>query len=95
MVNATPMMLFLLKNKTLRFNELFKGINGITQKMLTQQLRELEADQVVERMVYPEVPPRVEYSITQFGKTLVPIFDLMYDWGKAYQARVKKTERSE
>ncbi|MFA9288970.1 MAG: winged helix-turn-helix transcriptional regulator [Weeksellaceae bacterium] len=86
-----PLILWLLKDKTLRFNELYKAINGITQKMLTQQLRELEADQIVKRTVYPEVPPKVEYSVTEFGKTLQPIFKLMDEWGENYSNRMKKS----
>lgn len=80
-----PVILFQLCNNTLRFSQLQKSIAGITQKMLTQQLREMEADDLIKRKVYPEVPPRVEYSITSFGKTLMPIFELMHDWGTKYQ----------
>ncbi len=83
-----PLILFLLHNQTLRFNQLQKGIEGITQKMLTQQLRDLEHDKLIVRKVYPEVPPKVEYSITQFGQTLIPVFEQMEVWGKTYKKRI-------
>ena len=71
----------LLQNDVLRFGELKKKINGITQRMFTNQLRELEKDKVVARKVYAEVPPRVEYSLTDYGNTLEPIMIAMRDWG--------------
>lgn len=76
-----PLILYLLNVKTLRFNELFKEIQGITQKMLTQQLREMEYDGLIERKVYPQIPPKVEYSLTEYGKTLQPILESMCEWG--------------
>lgn len=76
---------------TQRFAELYKGINGISEKMLTQQLRKLEADGLVFRKVYAEIPPKVEYSLTKFGLSLKPIFDSMHIWGVNYiQALDKK-----
>lgn len=70
------------QNKVMRFNELRRSISGgITAKMLTQQLRELERDGLVLRTVYPEVPPRVEYSFTKFGLTIAPILDRIAQWG--------------
>lgn len=74
-------LLTLLNKGTQRFNELHRNIPGITQKMLANQLRELEAEDVVMRKVYPEIPPKVEYSITEYGKTLEPILDSMHQWG--------------
>lgn len=71
----------LFNNGTQRFSELSKGIKGISQKMLTQQLRQLEADGIIYREVYPEVPPKVEYSLTSLGKSLKPILDEMNKWG--------------
>ncbi|MEW9094779.1 MAG: helix-turn-helix domain-containing protein [Clostridiaceae bacterium] len=71
----------LMNNGTQRFNELNKGIKGISQKMLTQQLRKMESDGLIRRKVYPEVPPRVEYSLTELGQTLKPILDAMSHWG--------------
>ena len=64
-----------------RFSELQRGINGVTQKMLTQQLREMERDGVIQRKVYPQVPPKVEYSLTSLGKSLEPVLDAMCQWG--------------
>jgi DNA-binding HxlR family transcriptional regulator len=70
-----------MENGTLRFGELKRKITGITQKMLTQQLRELEDEGIIWRKVYAEVPPRVEYGITDYGRTLRPILDEMAKWG--------------
>lgn len=67
-----------------RFGELHRLLKGITQKMLTQQLRELERDGIIHREVYPEIPPKVEYSLTPLGKTLQPILDAMHQWGMSY-----------
>lgn len=72
------------KGGTKRFGELKSLIPGITQRMLVNQLRELEEDQIVHREVYPVVPPKVEYSLTEHGKSLMPILDSMYEWGKNY-----------
>ena len=69
-----------------RFGELSRKLGGVTQKMLTQQLRELEADGLVHRKVYPEVPPRVEYSLTDLGKSLRPVIGALSDWGQTYLA---------
>ncbi|MDF1759678.1 MAG: helix-turn-helix domain-containing protein [Coxiellaceae bacterium] len=77
-----PIIIFkLLQNDYLRFGQLNKEIEGITQRMLTLQLRELEEDKVVARKVYAEVPPRVEYSLTDYGLSLKPIMIAMRDWG--------------
>ena len=67
---------------TKRFNELRRLIPTITQRMLTSQLRELEADRIVNRKVYAQVPPKTEYSLTNLGKTLEPVLWSMHDWGK-------------
>lgn len=64
-----------------RFGELHRALHGITQKMLTQQLRELEHDGIIDRHVYLQVPPKVEYSLTPLGETLKPILDSMHEWG--------------
>ena len=74
---------------TKRFGELKKSIGGVSQKVLTAQLREMETDGLVRRTVYPEVPPRVEYTLTALGRSLKPILDAMWDWGEAYQGKVK------
>ena len=70
-----------LFKETKRFGELHKSLNGITQKMLTQQLRELERDGIILRKVYPQIPPKVEYSLTQKGQSLSPIVGLMHKGG--------------
>ncbi|MGK7875276.1 MAG: winged helix-turn-helix transcriptional regulator [Xenococcaceae cyanobacterium] len=64
-----------------RFGQLNRALNGITQKMLTQQLRELESDGIVHREVYPQIPPKVEYSLTPLGESLKPILEVMHQWG--------------
>ncbi|WP_069365776.1 winged helix-turn-helix transcriptional regulator [Salisediminibacterium beveridgei] len=77
-------LLHLLKEGTQRFSELKRSIPGITQKMLTNQLRELEEEDIVERKVYPQVPPKVEYTITPYGQSLRPILDAMHEWGQKH-----------
>ncbi len=69
-----------------RFSALNRALPGITQKMLTQQLRELEQDGIVHRQVYQQVPPRVEYSLTPLGQTLYPVLESMHHWGQTYIA---------
>ena len=68
-----------------RFNELRKDLDGISQKVLTDSLRSMEDDGLITRTVYPEVPPRVEYALSDLGKTLKPILDSMVAWGNAYK----------
>jgi len=79
-------LLFYLEGKTRRFCELQRLIPGLTKKMLTQHLRELERDGIVHRKVYAEVPPHVEYSLTRHGESLKPILKLMSAWGKRHRA---------
>ena len=69
-----------------RFNELQKNLEGISQKVLTDSLRSMEADGIITRTVYPEVPPRVEYSLSPLGETMRPILDAMQAWGNAFKA---------
>lgn len=69
-----------------RFNELKKDLEGISQKVLTDSLRSMEADGIVTRTVYPEVPPRVEYALSPLGESMRPIMDAMESWGNAYKA---------
>jgi DNA-binding HxlR family transcriptional regulator len=76
-----PLILYYLMEGTLRFGALKRRIPGVTQQMLTQQLRELEADGIVQRVVYAEVPPRVEYSLTERGRSLNPVLQAMLAWG--------------
>ena len=73
-----------------RFSELQRRLPGVTQRMLTLQLRELEADGLVHREVYPQVPPRVEYSLTALGQTLEPIILAMLSWGEMYRATARQ-----
>ena len=68
-----------------RFNELRKSLDGISQKVLTESLRSMESDGIVIRTVYAEVPPRVEYSLSELGETLRPILDAMQAWGQEYK----------
>ena len=79
-----PIILYTLYNETKRFSEVKRLIPLISQKMLTQQLRELEADNIIHRQVYPVVPPKVEYSLTKYGRTLIPILDAMAAWGQKH-----------
>ncbi|MEO0803010.1 MAG: helix-turn-helix domain-containing protein [Cyanobacteria bacterium J06642_2] len=73
-----------------RFNQLHRALPEITQKMLTQQLRELEADGIVRREVYAQVPPKVEYSLTPLGKSLQPVLTVMHDWGVRHAAQMQQ-----
>jgi DNA-binding HxlR family transcriptional regulator len=82
-----PLILFYLQNKTRRFGEIQKLLPGVTKKMLTQRLRELEKDGIVHRRVYAQVPPRVEYSLTRHGQSLRPILELMSGWGDKHRVR--------
>ena len=68
-----------------RFNELRKSLDGVSQKVLTDSLRQLESDGIILRTVYPEVPPRVEYSLTELGESMCPVLSAMGDWGKVYK----------
>lgn len=72
---------------TKRFGELKKSIGTVSQKVLTAQLRQMEESGLLTRKVYPEVPPRVEYTLTELGYSLKPILDAMWNWGEAYKAR--------
>ena len=70
-----------------RFGELKKSLGKVSQKVLTAQLRDMESNGLVSRKVYPEVPPRVEYSLTELGQSVKPILDAMQDWGEEYKAK--------
>src|SRR5579871_1441031 len=79
-----PLILYFLLQDTRRFSELRRLVPGVTQQMLTSQLRELEADGIIRRQVYAQVPPKVEYSLTETGRSLQPLLDWMLEWGKNY-----------
>lgn len=81
-----PLILFYLLGGTMRFGELQRRMPGVTQRMLTKHLRELEESGIVHREVYKEVPPKVEYSLTELGRSLQPILDMMLEWGENYIA---------
>jgi len=72
-----------------RFNELQRDLDGISQKVLTDNLRAMEADGIITRTVYPEVPPRVEYALSELGETMRPILSAMQEWGNNYKAGLK------
>lgn len=78
------LILWHLSEKKLRFSELKKAVKNATPKMLTQQLRELEMHQLIHREVFPVIPPKVEYSLTETGRSLLPILVAMRDWGAEY-----------
>lgn len=82
-----------LKSGTLRFNELMRALQGVTQRVLTHQLRELEADGLVSRKIYAEVPPRVEYSLTPLGQTLVPVLGELEKWAQEHSTELLDARR--
>jgi DNA-binding HxlR family transcriptional regulator len=77
------LILFELFQGVRRFSELLRAVSGITQKMLTQQLREMERDGIVQRTVYPQVPPKVEYRLTDWGRAMCPALDSLLEWAAA------------
>lgn len=84
-----------LMSGTKRFGQLKKSIGSVSQKVLTAQLRAMESSGLVSRAVYPEVPPRVEYSLTELGQSLKPILDALYSWGEGYKDSIRKAESSQ
>ena len=84
------LILWHLSDGKLRFSELRRRVSGATPKMLTQQLRELESSRLVHREVYPVIPPKVEYSLTETGRSLMPVLVAIRDWGTDY---LRKTNR--
>lgn len=88
-----PLIVHYLMDGTKRFGELQRLIGTVTQRSLTLQLRELESDGIVTRAVFAEVPPRVEYSLTEFGTTLAPVLAAMKAWGDAYVERLERAVR--
>ncbi|MCQ6963727.1 hypothetical protein PV02_11025 [Methanolobus chelungpuianus] len=88
-----PLILWQLKEKTFRYNSLQQVLPGISPKMLTKQLKELEEDGLVRRKMYPEIPPRVEYSLTDFGRTVIPVLEELCRWGEGYMQQRECTGR--
>jgi DNA-binding HxlR family transcriptional regulator len=86
-------ILFHLLGGTKRFNELMRLMPDVTQRMLTRQLRELEDDQIVNRKIYAEVPPKVEYSLTDFGTTLEPVLHMIQSWGVQYIGQITEIRK--
>lgn len=88
-----PLILYTIgKNDVLRYGQIKKLIPNINERMLTRQLRELEKDQLIHREVYKEVPPKVEYNLTEIGTTILPILHQLIDWGIDYNNKFKVTE---
>jgi len=77
-----------------RFGELKRNVVGITQSMLTQQLRELEDDGIISRKIYAEIPPKVEYTLTEFGLTLSPVIQTLAKWGEEYMLKKQNSSRN-
>lgn len=90
-----PAILCRLAYGTMRYGELKKSIDGISERMLVAQLRELEKDLIIKRVVFPEVPPRVEYQLTELGYTMKPMLDAMAEWGNMYRLQINRVEISE
>jgi DNA-binding HxlR family transcriptional regulator len=87
-----PTILWLLLDSAKRFSELEKRIPGITQKMLAQHLRELENDRLITRTIYPSIPPKVVYALSEYGETLIPVLQTMCDWGENHKRPVAKQQ---
>lgn len=86
-----PSIIHMIRTDRNRYSILLKNITEISKQTLTNQLRELEADGIIERIIYPEIPPRVEYKITLYGSSLLPIIDSMYQWGRQHMTIDKKS----
>jgi DNA-binding HxlR family transcriptional regulator len=84
------LILYLIVNDINRFGKMSMVLKDISKQMLTAQLRELEHDGIIERKIYPEIPPRVEYSLTARGKALLPIVEMMKDWGNEFMLGKKR-----
>lgn len=85
-----PSIIHMIRTDRNRYSILLKNITEISKQTLTNQLRELESDGIIDRIIYPEIPPRVEYTITDYGKTLLPIIDSMYKWGRQHMKTENK-----
>lgn len=90
-----PAILCRLMHQTMRYSDLKNSIEQISERMLVSQLRELEADQVVKRTVYPVVPPRVEYELTELGLSMQPMLKAMSDWGNMHRSKVTLNQENQ
>jgi DNA-binding HxlR family transcriptional regulator len=88
------LILWHVKQKPMRFNQLMREMNGITQKMLTQQLRELEEEGLISRKIFAEIPPHVEYSLTKYGASLDPVLEYMCKWGEKHIKVLKRRSQA-
>jgi DNA-binding HxlR family transcriptional regulator len=86
------LVLHYLLTETRRFNSLHRLLAGISARTLAKQLRELERDGIIRRKVFPEIPPRVEYSLTPFGRSIEPVLRAMHDWGEEFSHRLPRAE---
>lgn len=86
-----PSIIHMIRTDRNRYSLLLKNITEISKQTLTNQLRELESDGIIERIIYAEIPPRVEYKITPYGSSILPIIDSMYQWGKLHMDADKKS----
>lgn len=91
---ALVVLLKISKNEPVRFNELYRTIPAISEKVLSQVLRQLYTDGILDRQLYPDVPPRVEYSVSDFGKTLLPLVQSLIDWGRENFDTIIKNRQS-
>lgn len=85
-------MYYIGKKKNIRYSELKRCIVSINERMLTKQLRELEKDKLIHREIYKEIPPKVEYSLTELGESVLPILEDLRNWGVGYNEKTKKAE---
>ncbi|NJL15754.1 MAG: helix-turn-helix transcriptional regulator [Microscillaceae bacterium] len=81
-----PMIIFMIANQIQRFGQMQRTLPAISKKMLTQELRDLERNGIIHREIFPEIPPRVEYSLTEWGKAALPILQTMAEWGGKYRS---------
>ncbi len=91
---ALVVLLYVSENEPVRFNELYRTIPSISEKVLSQVLRQLYIDGILDRQLYPDVPPRVEYSVSDFGKTLLPLVQSLIDWGRENFDTIIKNRQS-
>lgn len=89
-----PEILWVLRKGPLRFGALMQQVQGITQVTLTKNLRELESDSILIRTIYPEIPPRVEYELTEFGRSVFPVLDAISTWGRRFIRHRKETGKA-